>query len=105
MRVDPYLPPSRPDLDIGVWVNGKRATTWRFNAGGQFSSSTNGDSDDHNVVEAEAPLDTGGTCDARVELRFARPGAPPPPYPKAEDPRPLQLRVLGARVVSAGHSP
>ena len=101
MRVDPYLPPSRADLETGVWVNGKLATTWHFNADGKFSSSTAGDSDNHRVMEVEAPLATGQTCDARVELRFARPGAPQPPYPQAEDPRPLQLLVQGARVVSA----
>jgi arylsulfatase A-like enzyme len=102
MRVDPYLPPSRPDLDVGVWVNGKRAATWHFDAHGQFSSNTFGDSDNHRVEEVEAPLDTGGTCDARVEMRFVRPDSPPPPYPKAEDPRPLQLLVRGARVGSQG---
>lgn len=101
MRVDPYLPPSRADLETGVWVNGKLAATWHFNANGKFSSNADGDSDNHRVLEVEAPIDTGGTCDARVALRFARPGAPRPPYPKAEDPRPLQLLVQRARVVPA----
>jgi len=105
MRVDPYLPPSRPDLDVGVWVNGKLATTWHFNAHGTFSSNAVGDSDNHRVMEVAAPLDTGGTCDARVELRFVRPRAPPPPYPSAEDPRPLQLLVRNARVVPGTQSP
>lgn len=105
MRVDPYLPPSRPDLGVDVWVNGKRATTWHFNAGGRFSSNTVGDSDNHRVVEVDAPLDTGGSCDESVEFRFARTGAPPPPYPNAEDPRPLQLLVKGARVMATQQSP
>ena len=82
MRVDPYLPPSRADLETGVWVNGKLATTWHFNADGKFSSNTVGDSDKHRVMEVGAPLDTGATCDARVELRFARPGAPSRPIPR-----------------------
>jgi len=36
-----------------------------------------------------------------VDLRFARPGASPAPYPKAEDSRPLQLTVLGMQAVPA----
>ncbi len=98
MKVDPYLPPSRPNLDAQVWVNGELATTWRFKAGGTFSQTGDGASDDHRVLEVEMPVEAGDTCDARVDLRFARPGASPPPYPKAEDPRPLQLRVLQMQV-------
>lgn len=99
MRVDPYLPPSRPDLDAQVWVNGKLATTWHFKANGKFSSGSDGISDTHDVLEVDAPIDVSGTCEANVELRFTRPGASPSPYPKAEDPRPLQMTVLEAKLV------
>src|SRR6185437_2871943 len=68
MRVDPYLPPSRADLETGVWVNGKLATTWHFNADGKFSSNTVGDSDKHRVMEVGAPLDTGATCASRAPV-------------------------------------
>lgn len=98
MQVDPYLPPSRPRLDTEVWVNGKLETTWHFKADGKFSRKM-GDSDRHTVVEVEAPLDAGSSRQARVDLRFVRPDTAPPPYPKPEDPRALQLRVLGLRLV------
>ena len=101
MRVDPYLPPSRPNLDVQVSVNGKPATTWHFAAHGKFSTHVPDASDNHDVLEAEAPLRVGGACKATIDMRFTRPGAAPPPYPEAEDSRPLQLRVLGMRVVSA----
>lgn len=101
MRVDPYLPPSRPNLDAQVWVNGQLATTWHFAAHGKFSTDTKDASDRHDVLEVEAPLGSNGTCKAAVNLRFTRPGASPAPYPKAEDPRPLQLRVIGMQAVPA----
>jgi len=101
MQIDPYLPPSRPKLDTQVWVNGKLATTWHFEAGGGFAKTDDGASDNHEVLDVEAPIDTQGTCGARVDLRFTRPDASPPPYPKAEDPRPLQLRVLKMRAIPA----
>jgi hypothetical protein len=56
------------------------------------------------VIEVEAPVDVGEDCKATVALRFARPGASPPPYLKTEDPRPLQLTVLGMQAVPAGKS-
>jgi hypothetical protein len=103
-RVDPYLPPSRPNLDTQVWINDKLATVWHFTANGKFSTNAAGASDNHEVLDVEAPLGTGDTCKATVSFRFARPGAPPPPYPKAEDSRPLQMRVLGMKVVAANLS-
>jgi hypothetical protein len=102
MQVDPYLPPARPNLDAQVWVNGKLATTWHFAAHGAFSTGSEGTSDLHDILDAEAPLDLGEGCKATVDLRFTRPGASPPPYPKAEDPRPLQLVVRGMQVVPVG---
>lgn len=101
MRVDPYLSPTRPDLDTQVWVNGRVATTWHFAAKGKFSANPKDASDSHDVFEVEAPIGANDTCEATVKLRFARPGASPAPYPKSEDPRPLQLRVLGMRIASA----
>jgi hypothetical protein len=101
IRVDPYLSPTRPDLDTQVWVNGQLATTWHFAANGKFSTNPKDASDSHDVFEVEAPIGPNGTCKATVGLRFARPGAMPAPYPKSEDPRPLQLRVLGMRLTSA----
>lgn len=98
MRVDPYLPPSRPRLDAEVRVNGRLATTWRFDAHGAFSTNTTGASDNHEVLDVTAPIDPGDACTAHLDVRFSRPGADPPPYPKAEDSRPLQLRVLGMQV-------
>jgi len=102
MRVDPYLPPSRPDLDTQVRVNGKLATTWHFRANGKFSTDIKVALDNQSVLEVETSLDVGEDCKVAIDLRFARPGASSPPYPKAEDPRPLQLRVLGMRAVPAG---
>lgn len=104
MRVDPYLPPARPDLDAQVWVNGKPVATWEFHANGKFSTNSRGIGDDHEVVVVDAPVDTGGTCQAHVTLRFSRPGAASPPYPRAEDPRPLQLRVVDMQVLPAAAS-
>jgi hypothetical protein len=104
VRVDPYLPPSRPDLDAQIRVNGQLATTWHFAAHGKFSTSTKDASDSHEVLDAEVPLRLNGTCKATVNFRFARPGASPAPYSKAEDPRPLQLRVLGMQVVPASET-
>ena len=101
MRVDPYLSPTRPDLDTQVWVNGELATTWHFAANGKFSTNPKDASDSHDVFEAEAPIGANNACEATIRLRFARPGASPAPYPKSEDPRPLQLRVLRARFVAA----
>lgn len=97
-RLDPYLPPSRSALNIQVWVNGRLATTWHFVAPAGTSAKLGTVSDDHEVLEVGVPIRPGESCRARVELRLARPGAAPPPYPKVEDPRPLQLRVLGMRV-------
>lgn len=101
MQVDPYLPPSRPNLDAEVWINGKRATTWHFEADGAFAKTGDGASDTHEVLDVVAPVDAKGTCAARVDLRFARPDASSPPYPEAEDPRPLQLRVLKMQAMPA----
>jgi len=101
MRVDPYLPPSRPNLDAQVWVNRQLATTWHFAAHGKFSTDIKAASDSHDMLEVEVPLGSGADCKATVDLRFARPGASPTPYPKAEDPRPLQLRVLRMQAVPA----
>jgi hypothetical protein len=100
MWVDPYLPPSRPKLDVEVLINGKPATTWHFAAPPASGGGDGGASDRHDVLEVQVPVDVGAACEARVDLRFVRPDASPPPYPKAEDPRPLQLRVLRMRAVS-----
>ena len=101
IRVDPYLPPTRPDLDTQVWVNGQLATTWHFAANGKFSTNPKDASDSHDVFEVEAPIGANNACEITIRLRFARPGASSAPYPKSEDPRPLQLRVLGMRLTSA----
>ena len=101
MRVDPYLPPSRPALDTEVRVNGKLAATLHFRANGKFSTDIKTASDSRAVLEVETPLDVGEDCKVNVDLRFARPGASPAPYPKAEDSRPLQLTVLGMQAVPA----
>jgi hypothetical protein len=98
LKVDPYLPPSRPKLDTQVWVNGKLATTWHFVAPAGMQGKLGDASDDHQILDVDAPIDTGGRCAAKVVLRLARPGAASPPYPKVEDQRPLQLRVLEMRV-------
>lgn len=101
LRLDPYLPPSRPRLDAEVWVNGKLATTWHFVAPANPKAKTASASDDHEILDVSAPIDTGGNCAAQVVLKFARPGARPPPYPKGEDQRPLQLRVMEMRLGSS----
>ena len=98
MRVDPYLSPVRPALDTQVWINGQLTTTWHFAANGKFSANPKDASDSHDIFEVEAPIGANDTCEATVRLRFARPHALPAPYPKSEDPRPLQLRVLEMRV-------
>jgi hypothetical protein len=101
MRVDPYLSPTRPDLDTQVWVNGQLTTTWHFAANGKFSANPKDASDSHDVFDVEAPIGANNACEVTIRLRFARPGASPAPYPKSEDSRPLQLRVLGIRFVTA----
>jgi len=104
MRVDPYLSPARPDLDTQVWINGQLATTWHFAASGNFSANPKDASDSHEVFQVEAPIGANGTCEITVRLRFARPGASPAPYPRSEDPRPLQLRVLGVQAIPVAAS-
>jgi arylsulfatase A-like enzyme len=104
MRVDPYLTPSRPTLTAEVRVNGKLAATWHFSAHGKFSTNVHDASDQHDVFEVEAPIVAGATCNVTVDLRFLRPNASPVPYPKTEDPRPLQLRVLGMELLAAAAS-
>jgi hypothetical protein len=101
MRVDPYLPVSRPDLDAQVWVDGKLATTWHFAASPVAERKPADPPDDPQVLQVEAPINTGGTCKARIDLRFVRTHVSPPPYPKGEDGRPLQLRVLTMQAVPA----
>ncbi len=102
MQVDPYLPPSRSKLDAAVWVDGKLATTWRFNANGRYSTNTRGVSDEHSVETVAVPLaPMAGHCTLDIRVHFARPDADPPPYPEVEDPRPLQLRVLRMSLQSA----
>ena len=91
MEVDPYLPPSRPNLETQVLINDKPAEVWHFNA--KPTSGTA--SDDHNVQKAEVRIPPQATCDVRMELKFTRAGSRPPPYPDTEDPRALQLRLLG----------
>jgi hypothetical protein len=102
LQVDPYLPPSRSKLVTEVWVNGKLATTWRFDARGVYSTGTQGASDDHRVETVTAPMPAGPACEADVQLRFSRPDAGPAPYPASEDPRPLQLRLLRLSLEPAG---
>lgn len=98
LKLDPYLPPSRPKLDTEVWINGKLVKTWRFVAPAGAQARLGDASDDHQILDVSAPVDTDAACSARVTLRLVRPGAAPPPYPKVEDSRPLQLRVLQMRV-------
>ncbi|MGH8112142.1 MAG: sulfatase-like hydrolase/transferase [Rhodanobacteraceae bacterium] len=102
MQVAAYLPPSRPKLVTDVWVNGKLARTWHFSRKSGQPQSAAGTPDSQEVVGVTAPVDpAGATCDVRVDLRFKRPDAAPPPYPRTEDARPLKLRVLQMRVTPA----
>ncbi|GEM_PF-1689948 len=101
MDIDPYLPRSRPNLDVQVLVNGSLATTWHFKGP---------DVDDPNAVnavqQASAPLRVNNdSCDALVEMRFSRPGGHPPPWPDDEDARNLQLRLVAASVEAPGAAP
>lgn len=103
-QMDPYLPPARPKLDIHVWVNGKLATTWHFSASGKFTPNDRGVSDYHKMLDVEVPIHTGGSCKVRVAFKFTRPDATPAPYPKGEDPRPLQLQLVKMQVLPGGSS-
>jgi phosphoglycerol transferase MdoB-like AlkP superfamily enzyme len=96
MKVDPYLPSSRRQLDTLVWINGKLATTWYFKASNKSGSA----GDKHEILTVTAPISANlPNCKARVRLRFLRPGPHLASYPEGEDPRQLQLRVLDLRVV------
>jgi arylsulfatase A-like enzyme len=106
MNVDPYLPPSRPKLDTQVWINGQLATTWHFKAPTTAPTGPSVAADNHATSIVTAPLNPdGGDCDAQVDLRFMRPSPPPARIPPDEDPRNLQIRVLGLQVVPAASSP
>lgn len=104
MSVDPYLPPSRPNLDTQVWANGKLVAVWHFKANGLYLKVREGVSDDHGVREVEAPIAAQVSCNVRVDLRFTRSGAQPPPYSVPEDGRPLQMRVLNMDVQPLTHA-
>jgi len=79
----PFLAKSRPRLDVDVSANGHHVAAWQLTAG------------DAEPRMLELPVGVIGPA-CRVDLRFdfARPGAPPPPYPADEDPRPLQLDFI-----------
>lgn len=86
--VHPYLPASRPNLGVKVYANGALLTTWSF--GPQDTKPTW-----HDVSVLVRTPDP----ECRVDLKFvfSRPGAAPPPYPKGEDRRPLQLAFLSVQ--------
>ncbi len=96
MKVDPYLPSSRRQLDTHVWIDGKLATTWHFRASDKGGPA----GDKHDILTVTAPIPANlPDCKARVRLHFLRPGPQPVHYPNGEDPRTLQLRVLEMRVI------
>jgi len=88
LNLRPILFGSRPDLDVHVIVNGRQTTVWHFP--GPVGRAR------QDVI---APLRLQpGVCNARVELRFDRPGAAPRPYPPNEDQRDLQIAIFGMDV-------
>lgn len=89
-KTHPFVHPSRPQLVVRVLANGKLMTTWHF------------DQNSPKWPEVSTPIETPDPK-CRVDLRFvfSRPGALPPPYPKDEDPRPLQLDFVKGQLVSA----
>lgn len=95
MNVRPFLVPSRPKLDVDVMVNGKLANTWHFEGDGKVQR------------EVSVPIHPDAECRAVIRLAYRRPDASPPPYPKGEDPRALQLLVHDASLgsVSGGGPP
>ena len=88
LNLRPILFASRPRLDVRVLVNGRQTAVWHFpGIAGRARQ------------EVAAPLSLQkGVCNARVELKFDRPGAAPRPYPPGEDQRDLQIALFGMRV-------
>lgn len=88
LNLRPILFGSRPQLDVHVMVNGRQTAIWHFpGAAGKARQ------------DVVAPLDLQtGICNARVELRFDRPGAAPRPYPSDEDQRDLQVAIFGMEI-------
>lgn len=89
--VRPFLPASRPILDVKVLANGAEMTTWHFGQAG-----------DQTWHFVNTPVRTSDP-QCRVDLRFefARRRAAPLPHPAGEDPRPLQLDFLKMEVAPA----
>jgi len=84
-KVRPFVPVSRPALDVRVFANGVLMTTWHFDQRDIKQTW-------HNVTTLVQTPDS--QCRADLRFVFSRPGASSPPYPKDEDPRPLQLLFL-----------
>ena len=85
--VHPFVPESRPNLDVNVVVNGKRMTSWHFHRGQPVDQTVN------------TPVVTDdGKCRVDMRFDFTRPGAKAPPYPAGEDPRALQLNFKKLRL-------
>ena len=85
----PFLPPSRPRLDVQVLVDGRQAALWQI--GGESMGSR----------ILDVPIATADAqCRVDMLFRFTRPDAFPPPYPAGEDPRPLQMEFVDMRIGS-----
>jgi hypothetical protein len=90
LNLRPILFASRPKLDVHVMVNGKQTAVWHFPGPAGKARQ-----------DVTAPLGLGpAECNARVELKFDRPGAALRPYPANEDQRDLQISVFNAQVQS-----
>lgn len=87
-KVHPYLPASRPRLDVGVYANAALLTTWHF---GKHETATTW-RDVSALVRTPDPQ-----CRVDLKFVFTRPGAAPQPYPNGEDWRRLQLLFLNMR--------
>lgn len=85
-QVHPFLAPSRPALDVDVFVNGVKSAQWQM-AG---------------AVDERSELVPIRTRDAqcRVDIlfRFVRPGSAHPPFPAGEDQRPLELEFINMTI-------
>lgn len=91
-KVHPFIHASRPELDVQVFANGVPMTTWHFDR-----------QDTRQTWKNVTALVQTADPQCRVDLRFVfgRPGASQPPYPKDEDPRPLQLLFLEMKAAPA----
>lgn len=88
-NVRPFVPKSRPRLDVRVMSNGKQMAVWHFSNKQKASQQVS------TLVKTD-----DAECHVDLRFEFSRPEAQPPPYPAGEDGRALQLDFVHLRITA-----